>query len=134
MANLNKNQRWYLEGMQHALAVAQREGIEELEKEVAYRTGNVLPRNVSRTELTAVARGRAKEELMFVATAMATTLTDHIKMPPLVITDYLKHFNELIELYRIDKRRFESDQQRLDRNYAVNAACKQFLEGDTDGK
>ena len=124
----NKEMEFYIQGMQHALKVIQQGGVEELERELKYRSTNPLPMNVSRQELTAVARMRAKEELMIVATAMATTLTDHIKMPPSITKDFLRYFNNLTDIYRMDPEQLKQDQERLDKNYYMNQICKDFLE------
>lgn len=123
----NKEMEFYLQGMQHAVKVIQDSGIEELKRELKYRASKPLPMNVSRKELTAVARIRAKEELMIIATAMATTLTYYMKMPPSVIKDYLDHFNTLIDAYRIDDEKLKIDQERLDKNYMMNQMLREYL-------
>ena len=130
MRKITKEQKLYAEAMEHALKVAKTSGIDELEREVRYRQSNPVPLNVSRYELIAVAREYSKAELMFVATAMATTLTDKIKMPPMVIKEFLRHFNDLVDVYRADQEQFKLDQEKLDRNMILNDVCKNFVQED----
>ena len=130
----NSDMQLYVNGMQHAYNVVKQSGIEELERELKYRASKPLPLNVSRQELTAVARIRAKEELMIVATAMATTLTYYMKMPPSIIKDYLDHFNGLIDIYRMDDGKLKTDQDRLDKNYMMNQMLREYLEEDKESE
>ena len=128
MAKITKEQKLYLEGMAHALQVANKEGIEGLEREVNYRGANNLPLNVKSTELTAVARMRAKEELMIVATAMADTMNTDMKLPPSVVLDFLRKFNQKVDIFRYDKTALEKSQSKLDSMYALNETIKRFNE------
>ena len=65
---------------------------------------------------------------MFVATAMAITLTEHIKMPPSIVLDYLVHFNGLMDVYRENSEQFQKDQKTLEKNFAMNQTVKTFLQ------
>lgn len=130
MAKLTKEQGIYLDAMEHALKVAKDHGIDELEREVRYRSSNPMPLNVSRVELISSARYMAKEELMYVATASATALTEYMKMPPSVTKEYLKNLNELVEVYRMDRVKYQHDQGVLNSNFAMNETCKSFLKED----
>lgn len=125
-----KDQQIYLMGMEHALKVAKEYGVDELEREVRYRSINPLPLNVSRLELTTLARLRASEELMFVAVSMSKTLIDHMKMPPSVIIDYLRYFNDMVDVYRMNPEQFKADQDKLAKNHVMNEMCKSFLKED----
>lgn len=130
-----KEERMYLEGMGFAWRVFQREGAEGLEREIKYRGANNVPLNVTSKELTAVARARARDELMFVATAMAETLSKDLKLPPSVLKEFLSGFNEKVELFRYDHEAFENAMSELDRNFAMQNMCKRFLrEGKEDGE
>lgn len=124
----NKEMEFYVNGMQHAYNVLKQGGIEELQRELQYRASNPLPMNVSRQELTALARARAKEELMFVATSMATTLTKDIKLPPMMVKEFLVKFNDRIDVYRMDKEQYEVDQSKLDNDYLLNQMVRDYLE------
>lgn len=77
-----KEQRIYLEGIAFAYKIAKEQGIESLEKEVKFRGANNCVLNVNYSELVAVTRGRCKDELMYVATASAVTLSEVLKLPP----------------------------------------------------
>ena len=128
MGKITKEQKLYLEGMQFALKIAKESGVDELTKEVTYRCGNQLPLNVNRRELTLLARGQSKAELLFVATSMAETLTEHLKMPPTIIHDYLKQFNKRIEEFRADPELYESIKTKLDNDFAMTEMLKNFIE------
>lgn len=128
MAKITKEQKLYLEGMAYALQVAKKEGIEGLEREVSYRGANSLPLNVKSTELTAIARMRSKEELMIVATAMADTMNSDMKLPPSVVLDFLRKFNNKVDVFRYDKAALEKTQAKLDSMYALNETLKRFNE------
>jgi hypothetical protein len=128
MARINKEQQLHLDGMAHAFRVAKNEGLEALEQEIKRRGIEELPLNVSNKELTAIARIRSKEELMIIATAMAETMCGDMKMPPSIISDYLRKFNQKVDLYRNDKEALKKAQARLDSLYAFNEAVKKFNE------
>ena len=126
----NKEQRIYLEGMAYAYKIAKEGGMEALEREVKFRGLNNIPLNVNADQLIAISRGRSKEELMFVATAMAETMTEYMKMPPSIIKDYLKKFNERIEEYRMDPEVFNKAQDNLNRNIGLNEMVEQYRKED----
>ncbi|WP_455718064.1 hypothetical protein [Anaerosporobacter sp.] len=128
MAKITKEQKLYLEGMAHALQIANKEGIEGLTREVNYRGANNLPLNVKSTELTAIARMRSKEELMIIATAMADTMNTDMKLPPSVVLDFLRKFNSKVDIFRYDKVALEKTQAKLDSMYALNETIKRFNE------
>lgn len=126
----NKEQRIYLEGMAYAYKIVKEGGMEALEREVKFRGLNNIPLNVNADQLIAISRGRSKEELMFVATAMAETMTEYMKMPPSIIKDYLKKFNERIEEYRMDPEVFNKAQDNLNRNIGLNEMVEQYRKED----
>lgn len=132
MANFNKERKAYNKGMAFALRVVQQSGIEGLEQELKLRGISDLPLNVSSMELTAVARIRAQEELMMVATASASTLVEHIKMPPSTVMSYLKEFNNRVDLYRANPEEYEAAQMRLNRNIGLNEVCKSYQMEDKE--
>ena len=128
MAKINKEQRLYLDGMAFAFKIAKSGGLEALEKEITFRGVNDIPLNVSSNELTLVARARAKEELMIVATAMADTMSLDMKLPPSVILDFLRKFNHKVDIFRYDKEALELAQEKLNSMYALNETIKKFNE------
>lgn len=135
MANMNKERRAYMDGMAFALKVAKESGIEGLEKEIEFRGLTDAPLNVSRAELVQAARYRAKDELQFVATASASTLTEFIKMPPSRVLEYLREFNRRVDLYRYSPEEYEAAQTRLNLNIGLNDVCKSFvMEDEENGK
>lgn len=132
MANFNKERRAYNDGMAFALRVVEQSGIEGLKNELKLRGISELPLNVSAAELTAVARIRAKEELLMVATASASTLAEHIKMPPSKVKEYLKEFNNRVDLYRVNPEEYAAAQERLNRNIGLNEVCKSYTMEDKE--
>lgn len=135
MARTSKEERIYLEGMTFAARIAQERGLDALQKEIEFRGLNKSVLNVRREELIAAARGRSRKELMFVATAMAETMRNYLKLPPSVMKDYLCKFNEKIEEYRMNSGLFKADQDKLTRDIGLNAICAEFIEdgGQNDG-
>lgn len=113
MARLTKEQSAYLMAMQRSLDIAKTKGIGELEKEVNYRCNNKLPLNVSPDELTELTRLRIHDELMCVSTALATGLTEGLKLPPSYITKFLIVFNELVDIYRADQEELKKAMDAL---------------------
>lgn len=116
----------YNAGIEFALRVAQKGGIEALEREVKYRGAHNSVRGVDARELTAVARTMCSKELMFVATASATAMADYMHMPPSVVLDYLREFNRLVDVYRADEEAFNRAQEKLNRNVGLNECIKSY--------
>ncbi len=121
-----KEQHIYLQALEHALKIAKNGGVEELEKEVRFRSSREVPLNVNRNELIACTRVYAKEEFMIISTAMAITLTEHLKLPPSILKDYLKYFNNLVQKYRDDEEKCKTDQQKMERNYSLITLCREW--------
>ena len=135
MGNMNKERRAYMDGMAFALKIAKESGIEGLEKEIEFRGLTNAPLNVSRAELIQAARLRAKDELQFVATATASTLTEHIKMPPSRVLDFLREFNRRVLLFQQSPEEYEAAQIRLNLNIGLNDVCRLFnQEEEENGK
>lgn len=132
MGNMNKERRAYMDGMAYAYKIAKESGIEGLEKEIEFRGLTNVPLNVSSAELINAARVRAKDELQFVATATASTLTEHIKMPPSRVLDYLREFNRRVHLYQHNPEEYEAAQARLNLNIGLNDVCRLFNEEDEE--
>ena len=111
---------------EYALRIARKGGIEALEREVKYRGTHNSVRGVDASELTAVARAMCSKELMFVATASATAMADYMHMPPSVVLDYLKEFNRLVDVYRVDEDAFNKAQEKLNRNVGLNECVRSY--------
>ena len=132
MGNMNKERRAYMDGMAFAYKIAKEGGIEGLEKEIEFRGLTNVPLNVSSAELINAARIRAKDELQFVATATASTLTEHIKMPPSKVLEYLREFNRRVVLYQHNPEEYEAAQARLNLNIGLNDVCRLFNEEEEE--
>lgn len=123
---MNKKISDYNAGIEYALRIAQKGGIEALEREVKYRGAHNSVRGVDARELTAVARTMCSKELMLVATASATAMADYMHMPPSVVLDYLKEFNRLVDVYRMDEEAFNKAQEKLNRNVGLNECVRSY--------
>lgn len=132
MAKLSRDQRMYNMGMEHALSVAKRLGMEELEKEVRHRSSNPMPLNISKAELTAAVRMGAKNEIEVIATAMADTITNHLAFPPSMVIEYLRQFNKKIDEFRDDPVALEKAKMQLNRDYGMNSICEKFIKEDME--
>ncbi len=67
---------------------------------------------------------------MVVATAMADTMSLDMKLPPSVILDFLRKFNQKVDIFRYDKEALERAQEKLNSLYALNETIKKFNEED----
>lgn len=114
--------------MEHALEVAKKHGVEELEREVRYRQSMPVPLNINRQEFIAGTRAFASRELMVVATAMADAITNYLKLPPSVTLDYLRAFNDRVEEFHKDPALYERTKAKLNTDYGMAEICKKFIE------
>lgn len=128
MSKSNNTIDTYNMGMEFALRVAKKEGIEGLERELRARRTSPLPLNVSRNDLAQYTRSNIKTELMIVAVAMVYELVEGLKLPPTTILKYLHGFNERIDVYRYDMDTFKKDGEKLDKDGALNSICRKFVE------
>ena len=87
----------------------------DLEKEIKWRNIHNISATMPRQEFIMAARGIAKKEFMLVAVSMATTLTIDMNMPPSIVKDFLKIFNDKIDLYRDNEEQFEKDATTLNK-------------------
>ena len=123
---ITKEQKIYAQAMEHALDVARKHGVKELEREVRYRQSKPVPLNINRPEFIAATRGFASTELMIVATAMADTISNYLKLPPSVTLDYLRAFNDRVEDFHKDPDLFEQTRKKLDADYGMNEICERY--------
>ncbi|MBE5937707.1 MAG: hypothetical protein E7265_06725 [Lachnospiraceae bacterium] len=129
MAGLKKEDKIVLETMQRALNIAEQHGVEELRREVKWRCNNqISPPGVNRNALIAIGRDLADKELKYVACSMAYTMTMDMKTPPSLVHDFLKKFNERMDIYRDDPEQFEADAMKLDADYGMQAMIKRYVE------
>lgn len=47
-------------------------------------------------------------------------------MPPSVVLDYLKEFNRLVDVYRMDEAAFNKAQEKLNRNVGLNECVRSY--------
>lgn len=125
-----KEQRIYLEGIAFAFKIAKEQGIEALEKEVQFQGANNCALNVNYNDLVAVTRGRCKDELMYVATASAVTLSEVIKLPPSVMKNYLREFNRKVVEYRLHPEVFKADSDRMSANVGMTIMSEEYMQED----
>lgn len=130
MGRSSKEERIYLEGIAFAFKIAKEQGIEALEKEVQFRGANNCVLNVNYNDLVAVTRGRCKDELMYVATASAVTLSEVIKLPPSVMKNYLREFNRKVVEYRLHPEVFKADSDRMSQNAGMTIMSEEYMQED----
>lgn len=125
---MKKTDEARLQGMELAYKIAKERGIEDLEKEIRWRGAHNVSLTVPRQELIMVSREIAKEEFMLVAVSMAMTITGDMHMPPSIAKDYLKAFNDRMDLYRDNKEQFEKDTMLLNNDFAMLDMVKKYTE------
>lgn len=128
MAKLNKEQQAYLDGMLFAQRIAKTKGLEALDKEIQYRgiSNHVL--NVDKRELIGAAVEIFEDELQLVGTASAVVIAEDFKFPPSKALEYLKHFNNHVDEYRMNPDKYKAARERIERNYGLNMICAQWQE------
>lgn len=126
---LKKEDRIVLETMQRALRIAKEGGVEELEKEVTWRCANeISPPGVNRNVIIAIGRKIAQKELSYVACSLAYTMIFDMNTPPSMVHDFLKMYNERMEVYRVDPEQFEKDCKKIDADYGINSMIRKYVE------
>ena len=113
--------------MEHALRVVQIQGVEALEREVRFRNKHPMPLNVSHKELRQATRLYAKDELMLVATSMADTISNDLNLPPSMCLEFLRKFNEKIDIFLADEDAYKAARDKLNQNFALNEVCKRYV-------
>lgn len=122
----NRDQRFYNDGLARALDLIKAGGVQLLEQELKQRGIKDMPPNVPIYLVHKAAREYCKDELMIVATAMADTIAYDMKLPPSVVVDFLRKFNEKCDQFRMDVGLYESVQKRLIDEYALNKVVEKF--------
>lgn len=122
----NRDQRFYNDGLARALDLIKAGGVQLLEQELKQRGIKDMPPNVPIYLVHKAAREYCKDELMIVATAMADTIAYDMKLPPSVVVDFLRKFNEKCDQFRMDVELYESVQKRLSDEYALNKVVEKF--------
>lgn len=133
MSKMKKTDEARLQGMDLAYRIAKERGIEDLEKEIKWRNIHNISAPIPRQEFIMAARGIAKKEFMLVAVSMAATLTIDMNMPPSIVKDFLKIFNDKIDLYRDNEEQFEKDATTLNNDFSMLEMLKQYTE-ERDGE
>lgn len=122
----NRDQRFYNDGLARALDLVKAGGVELLEQELKQRGIKDLPPNVPVYLVHKAAREYCKDELMIVATAMADTIAYDMQLPPSVVVDFLRNFNNKCDRFRMDAELYEAARKRLDEEYAMNMILNKF--------
>lgn len=122
----NRDQRFYNDGLARALDLVKAGGVELLEQELKQRGIKDLPPNVPVYLVHKAARQYCQDELQIVATAMADTIAYDMQLPPSVVIDFLRKFNNKCDLFRMDAEKHEAARKRLDEEYAMNMIINKF--------
>lgn len=123
----NRDQRFYNDGLARALDLVKAGGVELLEQELKQRGIKDLPPNVPVYLVHKAAREYCEEELMIVATAMADTVAYDMQLPPSVVVDFLRNFNNKCDRFRMDAELYEAAQKRLVDEYAMNTIINKSI-------
>ena len=123
---MNRDQRFYNDGLARALDLVKAGGVQLLEQELKQRGIKDLPPNVPVYLMHKVAREYCKDELMIVATAMADTIAYDMHLPPSVVVDFLDKFNNKCDLFRMDTEKYNAAMNRLDEEYAMNKVIEKL--------
>lgn len=122
----NRDQRFYNDGLARALDLVKAGGVELLEQELKQRGIKDLPPNVPVYLVHKKAREYCKDELMIVATAVADTIAHDMQLPPSVVVDFLRSFNNKCDRFRMDAELYEAVRKKLDEDYAMNMIINKF--------
>lgn len=131
-----KEDRWFNNGMVMALSLAETGGIDLLRTEVRRRVNMKTPAGVMSCAHRTATREECKAELTLVAISMAYA-TKQMKLPPSVISDFLKLFNKNIDNFNESKEAFDLAVKELNSDSAVLEQLKEFnkkMGGLIDGK
>ena len=123
---MNRDQRFYNDGLARALDIVKAGGVQLLEQELKQRGIKDLPPNVPVYLMHKVARTYCNDELMIVATALTDTIVHEMNLPPSMAVDYLQKFNEKCDLFRMDDEVYKDTQRRLDEEYGMNVIYDKF--------
>lgn len=123
---MNRDQRFYNDGLARALDLVKAGGVQLLEQELKQRGIKDLPPNVPVYLMHKVARTYCNDELMIIATALVDTIVHEMNLPPSMAVDYLQKFNEKCDLFRMDDEVYKDTQRRLDEEYGMNVIYDKF--------
>lgn len=135
MGELSKEDAAYLDGLEYALRIVKRaeeRGVEALEQELTFRRGMkarklVLPRNIDRQSIAALARSFIQPELEAISVSLANTIQNVLKLPPSKIALFLKSFNEGVDLYRHDEDAKQKMMRELDRDWGLQETSRKYM-------
>ena len=128
MARLSKEDVARLDALKSALRIAESGGIEALRKEVEWRGALNVRCPLTKAEATTLGRHYARNELQSIACALATTLTMDFNMPPSEVRQFLRGFNDKMDLYRQDRKALEEDEKRLNNDVIMLDLVKKYME------
>lgn len=135
MGKLSKEDAAYLDGLEYALRIVKgSEGREviALEQELTFRRGTearepVLPRNIDRQSIAAIARSFIKPELEAISVSLDNTIQNVLKLPPSKIALFLESFNEGVSLYRHDENAKQKVMRELDHEWGLQETSKKYM-------
>lgn len=131
MARLSKEDVARLDGLQMALEIVEKGGVDALRDEVKWRCNNRVCPPVKKQYVLGLVAELTKPEKMFLSCATAYTLTYEMNMPPSMIKKYLTIMNARMDAYRMDKNEFEKDCSKLDSDSVMMDVAREWLEEET---
>lgn len=129
-----KEKKAFLDGLVAARNIVAMQGMQGLEIEIGKQCrgmGNstVTSRIYSEKEKTDLARSGMENELVVLATALATTVAYRMELPASMTMEFLETFNDLVDVYRADKEELEKADRRLRKDQMLNRQTTRYLEG-----
>ena len=129
-----KEKKAFVDGLVAARNIVAMQGMQGLEIEIGKQCrgmGNstVTSRIYSEKEKTDLARSEMENELVVLATALATTVAYRMELPASMTMEFLETFNGLVDIYRADKEELEKADRRLRKDQMLNRQTKRYLEG-----
>ena len=131
MGKLNKEQISYMAGMNYALELVKKGGVEELEKEIRFRGAAGVCMQLTRKEAIALARDVYKQELAYIAAGVAWGLKE-LHLPPSITIEFLRTFNDKVAEFRDNHDEFLRITELLGKDTAMNQAVKNFMKEDKE--
>ena len=131
MARLSKEDVARLDGLQMALEIVEKGGVDALRDEVKWRCNNRVCPPVKKQYVLDMVEKLAMPENMFLSCATAYALTYEMNMPPSMVKKYLTIMKARMDAYRTDKNEFVKDCAKLNSDSVMMNVTREWLEEET---
>lgn len=107
MSGMSKTDEARLQGMQMALSIAEKCGVEELRREVTRRGINQISLPISNSQMIRESRKMHEKEWQFVSMALYDTMRNKMNLSANTTKDYLVYFNQRVDDFRDSEEDFQ---------------------------